>query len=283
MNKKNEEKKEFEKVLKETDNFINNETEEEKINNTFESYEKETNKKYTKSIAITIIVIILAICVYILNQKYNLTNIIEMNLSKSEVEIESVNLENNVINISFNQPNNMKKRWYKVLSDYEDITDWIEISKENKIEANENIKYIQVKDAKNKSKKLNITDYLNVIYELNVKTTLNKIMLTQGETKKLEIKSKCIGNPIKDIYVSTSDESILKVENNTISALEPGKVNLIVSDNYKHEVTIPVTVTDLITLPEIKTSKKFLTKANINPFFKFKTEVQTNGWWLSCI
>ena len=263
MNKKNEEKKEFEKVLKETDNFINNETEEEKINNTFESYEKETNKKYTKSIAITIIVIILAICVYILNQKYNLTNIIEMNLSKSEVEIESVNLENNVINISFNQPNNMKKRWYKVLSDYEDITDWIEISKENKIEANENIKYIQVKDAKNKSKKLNITDYLNVIYELNVKTTLNKIMLTQGETKKLEIKSKCIGNPIKDIYVSTSDESILKVENNTISALEPGKVNLIVSDNYKHEVTIPVTVTDLINLPEIKTSKKFLTKANI--------------------
>ena len=246
---------------KDTDSY--NKYEDKMKKNIFELHEKETNKKHTNFFVITLVAIILLISVYIVNQKYNLINIIKINLSKSELEIESINLENNIINITFKQSDNMKKRWYKVLSDDGDITDWIEISKENKIEASENLKYIKLKDEKNESETIDITDYLNVIYELNVKTTLNKIMLTQGENKELEIQSKCIGNPIKDIYISTSDESILKVENYTISALEPGKVNLTVSDSYKHEVTIPVIVTDLITLPEIQANKKFLTRANI--------------------
>lgn len=119
-------------------------------------------------------------------------------------------------------------------------------------------------DLENESEKLAVANYSNdAIYELNVKTTLNKIMLTKGEVKELEIETKCIGNPIKEIHVKTDDESILKIENHTITALEAGKVNVTVSDNYGHEVIIPVTVTDLITLPEINNDKKFLKGANI--------------------
>lgn len=278
MNKENEEKNEFKKNVKDMDNDkektkleletnesnnTDNKSEDEIVENTFELNEKETNKKHTKFIIVILIVIILLISGYILDQKYNLTDFIDMNFFKIGLKIETINLENNTMNIAFNQPIITKKRWYRILLDDGDITEWIEITKENKIEVKENMKYIQIKDEKNEGEKLDIADYLNVVYELNVKTTLNKIMLTKGEVKELEIEAKCIGNPVKNISISTDDESIIKLENNTITALEPGKANLIVKDNFGHVIEIPVTVTDLITLPEIKENKEFLTRGKV--------------------
>ncbi len=219
--------------------------------------EKKSNK-LSIPIIIPALIIVLLIGAFVINKKHDLKDIVELNFFKSGLEIEKVELEDNKLNISFAQPKNLKKRWFKVMSENEDLMDWTEISQENKIDVNENIKYIQIKDEKNESEKFDITDFLNVIYELNVKTTLDKIMLTKGEIKVLQIDTKQIGNPDKTINISTSDPAILKVEDKTITALEPGKVTLTVSDNYNHKIEIPVTSTDLISLPEMPEDKPFL-------------------------
>ena len=224
---------------------------------------KKANKKHIHIIFPFLVVMMIIIGGFIVFQKYDIKSIIETKYVRSGLEIERMTLDHTTIHISFTQPTFQKRRWYQVISEDGSSTNWIEISNENQIEASENIKYSQIKDEKHESEMFDIENYLNAIYELKVKTTMDKIMLTKGEVKELEIERKCVGNPLNEIRISVDDTSVLNVSNHTITALEPGRVSLTVSDSDGHEIVIPVTVTDLITLPQIDKSKKFLNKANV--------------------
>ncbi len=224
---------------------------------------KETNPKKKHFIIPFLIVSVMIIVGFILFKKYDLKGIIETKYFNTGLSIESVSLDHHMISISFSEPTFPKKRWYQALSEDGSMTEWLEVSSNNQIEADEAIKYLHIKDEKQESGLIPITDYCNTIYELNVKTTLDKIMLTKGEKKELEIEIKCIGNPNKELSIVTDDPSVLQIDGQTLTALEPGKVTLTVSDSYGHKVEIPVTVTDLITLPQIDKNKKFLNKANV--------------------
>ncbi len=220
-------------------------------------------KKHTLLIVCILIVIMVLICATYVFQKYELMGVVESNYLEDGLSIQKVSIDDTTVHFSFTEPTLKKNRWYQVLSEDEIITDWTLVSKDNTIEVRDDIKYIQVKDEKQHVKLYEIADYLSAVYELNVKTTLNKIMLTKGEEKELEVEMKWIGNPSKEVSIEVDDPSVLKVEGSTLTALEAGKVTLTVSDSYGHKVEIPVTVTDLITLPQIDEKKPFLNKANV--------------------
>ena len=218
--------------------------------------EKNNIKKY---IIILLCVIILSITGYAVNTHYNLASKFEINYIKSGLEVKSIALENEDINIKLKPSIISKERWCQVLKENEEVNEngWTKVYQNNCIlKISEESKYIVVKDNKNKSEKIPISNYLNAIISLNINT--QKIILVEDETRQIEVDVKCIGVPDRTLTFTPEDDNVLKIEGTNITGLESGQTNLKISDKYDHEIDIQIIVTDLITSPQITKDKEFL-------------------------
>ena len=216
---------------------------------------------YANKNVITLIyfIIVLAI-ISIIIIHYDLIRKLETNYIKSGLAVENIILENEKINITLKPSLIKKDRWCQVLKENETP------KKENWIKVNENScilditsdsKYIVVKDEKNQSKTIPISNYLNSIFSINVEK--EKFILVLGEEKEIKTNIQCIGMPDTTLICIPKNEEILKVNGNKIEGIGVGETTLKISDKYNYEINIQVVVTDLITMPELTPQKEFLT------------------------
>lgn len=261
IGEKNVEKEEnIEENIKNEKNIPSTEnSEKENIENINSKVSKNKTHIIKKIIIICILTLIIIFLITIIKES-NFASKIEINYIKSGLEIKSIALENENININLKFPIIKKDRWCQILEENQNIEEdaWVKAKENNCIlEINEESKYIVIKDEKNESEKILISEYLNSIISLDLIT--ERIILLEGETKQIETDIKYIGNPDKTL-VFTAEEDIVKIEGTTITGLKLGKTNLQVSDKYNHKINVEVIVTDLVTTPQINEKKQFLTE-----------------------
>lgn len=230
--------------------------------NTNQTKVQESSKskfKAVKKISKILLIIVFIVIAWEIIKNFNFASQFEINYIKSGLEINKIALENDSININLKSPVIAKKRWCQVLKEGQNIDEnsWNEVKQNNCIlKIDDESKYIVIKDEKNESKKILISDYLNTIISLDTNT--QKIILLEGETKQIETNIKYIGNPDKTLEFS-SEGDIVKIEDTSITGIKLGETKLNISDKYNHSVSIEVIVTNLVTNPQINNKKQFLT------------------------
>lgn len=117
-------------------------------------------------------------------------------------------------------------------------------------------KYIYIRNKKNIGGKINISDYISTI--VNIEAKNQDIKIIKDERKSVNLVLKTIGNPDKSIKYTIENEDIVKIEGNEIIGVNDGKTNILFSDNYGNFTTINVEVTSLISLPQINNTKPYI-------------------------
>lgn len=241
----------------------NKNDEKEKIKQSNIEQHNKNKFRVTKKISKILLIVVLLVMAWEIIKNFNFASQFEINYIKSGLAINKISLENDSININLKAPVIAKDRWCQVLKEGQNIDEnsWTQVEQNNCIlKVDEESKYIVIKDEKNESEKILITDYLNAIISLNTKK--QRIILLEGETKQIETDIKYIGNPDKTLTFST-EEDIVKIEGTTITGIKLGTTKLNISDKYNHSVSTEVVVTDLVTTPQINSKKQFLTSAGI--------------------
>ena len=174
---------------------------------------------------------------------------------KEEIEQDDIYIKIELLKTWF-----VKDRWCAISS--EDITDinllyWTKVDSDVcKLKFNENDKYIFLIDNKNNIKKYYIADYINKIIKFDV--DVEDTLILKNDKVKIQTKLVCIGNPDKAINYTSSNEKIVKIQNQNVVGIKDGTANVEISDNYGHKKTIKFTVTSLVSKPKINNNKKFL-------------------------
>lgn len=102
---------------------------------------------------------------------------------------------------------------------------------------------------------ITIEPKMNEIIDFEISESF--LYLAVGETKKIEVSLEKLGNPDQNITMKSKDENIVIIEDNILKGTGSGETTVTVTaGNVKKE--IKVIVTDLITVPTLKTKKDFL-------------------------
>lgn len=170
----------------------------------------------------------------------------------NNIEVSNYNKKTDEVTLSIKfdkKYNNMKCGF----SDGKNV-EWINIDKGvcNYKTKNTDIKYIYLKKGifKNKTK----IDSLLVSID-----SFDKIYITKGESKKLEVTSKFIGKQLDITYIPEK-EGIVSIENDKIIGNKIGNTNINILVNNKKQESFNVTVTSLINKrsKKINNDKKYL-------------------------
>ncbi len=102
---------------------------------------------------------------------------------------------------------------------------------------------------------LKLNPDMNEIIDFTLKE--EQIYLISGEEKKIELSLEFLGNPNKEQIFQSENEEIVKVKENTLIGVGPGKTKVNVTLG-KITKSIDVTVTNLLTLPIYKKRKDYL-------------------------
>lgn len=115
-------------------------------------------------------------------------------------------------------------------------------------------------ESKFHTKKITLNPNINKIIDLTLNT--EKVYLKTNEEKEITFSLDKLGNPEENITLISSDDAIVKTENNKIIGISSGQTKVIVKiEDITKE--IDVTVTDLITTPIWKGQDKSLLPCNI--------------------
>lgn len=206
-------------------------------------------KKYTKYILI-LIDVFCVICILIL------LNIIYKNdISKNNIQIKYENIINDnneyLVNITYKNP---KTNLYCSI----DNKNWLNID-ECKFYLKKGTHTFYIK---NKYKTIKYDYNLKEKYEGTITSNidmLDEYYLALNGTKKINIKLDYPSNYDTTYKWIIEDNSIIKIEDDTISGLKVGSTKITIKLNDGNKKTYNIIVTDLIVPPEINENKKTLT------------------------
>ena len=125
-----------------------------------------------------------------------------------------------------------------------------------KVNVEEGDKYIFIKDKNKVEQIVKIEDFTSCITKINAQE--EKIMLIQNEEYELNITLEGIGSPNEELEIFCENEEVAKIEGRKITGVNDGITNIVIKDKYNNVKKVEVQVTTLITLPEINSSKPFI-------------------------